>query len=228
MPANAIAYARFSPRPRAEECESVEMQLERCRAFCAGLGYRVLSEHADKDCSGARADNRPGLQAAIAAACKAKGVLVVYSLSRLARNVDDARAIAKQLHRSGAELAMLRESIDTSTPMGKAFFTIMAVFDELEREQIAARTSDAMLRHQTAGRRMTRRDRCPYGWRPDPSDPSRLAEDAEEQVIIARIRQAHAAGRGLREIARTLDASGVPCRGHRWPHSTVRAILRRF
>jgi hypothetical protein len=40
----------------------------------------------------------------------------------------------------------------------------MAVFDELEREQIAARTSDAMLRHQTAGRRMTR-----------PSLPLRLA-----------------------------------------------------
>jgi len=223
---NAVAYARFSPQPRADECESVEMQLERCRAFCAGLGYRVLSEHADKDCSGARADNRPGLQAAIAAACKAKGVLVVYSLSRLARNVDDARAIAKQLHRSGAEQAMLRESIVTSTPMGKAFFTIMTVFDELERE-IAARTSDAMLRHQTAGRPMTRPDRCPYGWRPDPADPDRLAEYPDEQAIIARIRQEHAAGRGLREIARMLDESAILCRGHHWSHSTIRAIVSR-
>jgi DNA invertase Pin-like site-specific DNA recombinase len=116
---------------------------------------------------------------------------------------------------------------DTSTPMGKAFFTIMAVFDELEREQIAARTCDAMLRHQTAGRRMTRSDRCPYGWRPDSTDPTRLAEDPEEQAIIARIRQEHAAGRGLREIARTLDLTGIPCCGHRWSHSTVRAVLRR-
>ncbi len=40
--------------------------------------------------SGGRADNRPGLQAAIALACKRKAVLVVYKLDRLARNTRDA------------------------------------------------------------------------------------------------------------------------------------------
>jgi DNA invertase Pin-like site-specific DNA recombinase len=223
----AILYARFSPRPRAEECESVEMQLDRCRAFCAGLGYRVLSEHSDKDRSGARADNRPGLQAAIHAACSARGVLVVYSLSRLARNVDDARAIAKQLQRCGAELAMLRESIDTSTPMGKAFFTIMAVFDELEREQTAVRTSDAMLRHQGAGRRMSRLDRCPYGTQPDPADLDRLIENPAEAAVLRQIEEMRASGHGSKAIAARLNALGAPCRASRWHHSTIRKILAR-
>src|SRR5438046_8651834 len=81
----AVLYARFSPRPNAEECDSVEKQLERCRAYSLGHGYTVVAEHHDKDLSGARADNRPGLQNAISAACKRKAVLVVYSLSPLGR-----------------------------------------------------------------------------------------------------------------------------------------------
>ena len=64
----AVLYARFSPRPSPDECDSVEKQLERCRAYAAGHGYTVVAEHSDKDLSGGRADNRPGLQDAIALA----------------------------------------------------------------------------------------------------------------------------------------------------------------
>jgi Recombinase len=84
-----------------------------------------------------------------------------------------------------------------------------------------------MLRHQAKGRRMTRPDRCPYGWRPDPADDERLVEDADEQAVIARIREERRHGRGLREIARRLDAAGIACRGGRWSHTTVRSVLLR-
>jgi DNA invertase Pin-like site-specific DNA recombinase len=79
----AVLYARFSPRPNPDERDSVEKQLERCRAYCEGHGYTVVAQHHDKDVSGERADNRPGLQKAITAACDRKAVLCVYSLSRL-------------------------------------------------------------------------------------------------------------------------------------------------
>ena len=48
---------------------------------------------------------------------------------------------------------------------------------------------------------MTRPDRCPYGWRPDPSDQDQLVEAAVEQATIRRIREERRVGRGLREIA---------------------------
>ena len=76
-------YLKNHPSP--EDCDSVEKQIERCRAYAAGHGYTVVAEHEDKDLSGGRADNRPGLQNAIAVACARQAVLVVYSLSRLAR-----------------------------------------------------------------------------------------------------------------------------------------------
>src|SRR5262245_52847651 len=224
---DAILYARYSPRPSAEDCDSVEKQLERCRAYSAGLGYVVLCEHFGKDLSGGRADNRPGLQDAISAACDLKAVLVVYSLSRLARCTRDAIDLAERLNSAGADLAVIQENVNTRSPMGRFIFTLFSALAQLEREQIAERTSTAMLRHQAKGRRMTRPDRCPYGWRPDPADPTRLVEDAKEQAVIARIRQERLTGRGLREIVRRLDLAGVNCRGGRWSHTTVRSVLLR-
>jgi DNA invertase Pin-like site-specific DNA recombinase len=122
---------------------------------------------------------------------------------------------------------VIQENVKTRSPMGRFVFILFSALAELEREQVAERTSAAMLRHQAKGRRMTRPDRCPYGWRPDPSDPERLVEDAEEQATIRRIREERRVGRGLREIARRLDLAGIACRGGQWSHTTVRSILLR-
>jgi DNA invertase Pin-like site-specific DNA recombinase len=122
---------------------------------------------------------------------------------------------------------VITENVNTRSPMGRFIFTLFSALAQLEREQIAERTSTAMLRHQAKGRRMTRPDRCPYGWRPDPNDPERLVEDANEQATIARIKADRQHGRGLREIARRLDVAGIACRGGRWSHTTVRSVLLR-
>jgi site-specific DNA recombinase len=226
-PTPAIVYARFSPRPSPEECSSVEKQLERCRAYAAGHGYHVIAEYFDKDLSGARMDNRPGLQAALDEACKRRAVLVVYKLDRLARNTRECLDMVERLIQNGADLASLTETVNTRGAVGKFFITILAAFDTLVRDQIRERTSAAMRHHQANGRRMTRPDRCPYGWRPDAIDPDRLIEDAEEQAVMARIRGEHQRGGSLRAIARALDEAGIWCRGRRWSHSTIRSVLGR-
>jgi site-specific DNA recombinase len=234
----AVTYARFSPRPNPEECDSAEKQLERCAAYCQGHGYTIIAEYQDKDLSGGRADNRPGLQEAIAAACQRKAILCVYSLSRLARCTKDAIDLAERLNAAGADLAVIQESVNTRSPMGRFIFTLFSALAQLEREQIADRTSTAMLRHQSTGRRMGRLDRAPFGWQPDTAGPRRTGKDGqerparliphpEEQAVIARIRKLCTEGLGLRQIARALDQARLTCRGCRWHHSTIKAILGR-
>jgi DNA invertase Pin-like site-specific DNA recombinase len=122
---------------------------------------------------------------------------------------------------------VIQENVNTRSPMGRFVFILFSALAELEREQVAERTSTAMLRHQAKGRRMTRPDRCPYGWRLDPANQYRLVEDAGEQTVIVRIRVERKHGRGLREIARRLDMAGIACRGGRWSHTTVRSVLLR-
>ena len=111
--------------------------------------------------------------------------------------------------------------------MGRFIFTLFSALAQLEREQIAERTSSAMLKHQANGRRMTHADRCPFGKQPDPHDPALLIDHPAEQKAIATILAARAKGKGFKAIARLLEARGISCRGGRWHHTTVRAILRR-
>ena len=218
----AIIYSRFSPRRNAAECESIETQLERCRDYCRAAGYAVAGEHQDRELSGGRMDNRPGLQAALADACKKKAVLVVYSLSRLARNTRDAIEIADRLDKCGADLASLHERIDTATAMGRFVFKLMAAIAELEREQIGERTSDAMQRHQASGRRMSHH--APYGTAPE---GSALVVNEQEQKTINRIKGLRAEGLGYDGIAAVLMAEGYQPRGKRWHGNTIKRILER-
>ena len=221
----AVIYARFSLRPNAEDRDSVEKQRERCRAYCKAHGYDVIAETDDEDRDGA--DNRPGLQAAIALACKRKAVLVVYRLDRLARSTREALDVLGRLQKSEAGLSSVVEQLDSRSPTGRFFFTRLAAFAELEREQIRARTSAAMRGYQENGRRMTRADRCPFGRQPDPSDPSRLIDQPQEMAALERMRQMRAEGHGAKAITQALNAEGFPCRGQRWHRTTVRRLLAR-
>lgn len=220
---NAILYLRFSPRPDADTTESIETQRERCRAWCTGMGHAVGQEFADREMSGGRADNRPGLQAAIKAVCASKGLLVCYSLSRLARNVRDALEISDRLRKCGANLALLDLNIDTSGPMGRCVFTILAAVAELERNQIRQRTSDAMQRHQSTGRKMG--SVCPWGWRDDPEKPGYMLADTDERKIAWTIGTLAGAGHTPSTIAIMLNRQNVPTRGKSWYHTTIKKIL---
>jgi len=104
---------------------------------------------------------------------------------------------------------------------------VCAEMAEMNRLQVKARTSQEMKRKQAAGHRVTRPDRCPFGWRMDPADNERLAEAPEEQAAIALIRQAAPKGLSYRGICRWLDAQGVQRRGKRWAggHGLVKKIL---
>ena len=223
---NAIIYARFSPRPGAALCESIEFQLERCRAYCQAMNFAVLAEFSDRELSGGRADNRPGLQDALNAACEHKAVLIVYSLSRLARNTRDAISISERLDKCGADLASLSEKIDTTSAGGRLMFTIFAGLATFEREQTAERTSQSMRRHQAAGRRMS--ERTPFGWVRNPQNPALMISDPMEQSIIVQIKGLNEKGFHSREICRELELMEIKCRGGRWYHGTIQNILKRL
>ena len=78
--------------------------------------------------------------------------------------------------------------------------------------------------------RNCRRDRTPYGWRPDPHDDKRLVADPAEQFTLRLAKAEAARGRGLLDLCRWLDRRGRFRRnGKPWRSlpSTLRAILRR-
>ena len=71
-------------------------------------------------------------------------VVVVESISRLARNTKDLLQIVEQITGKGAGFVSLKEQIDTTTPQGRFILTLFAALAELERETTAQRRDEGI------------------------------------------------------------------------------------
>ena len=221
----AIGYVRVSTEDQATEGVSLEAQKAKLVAWCMVNDYELSDVLVDAGLSGGRADNRPGLQAAIDQACKTKSALVVYSLSRLARSTKDTIAIGEKLDKAGADLVSLSEKIDTTSAAGKMIFRMLAVMAEFEKDQISERTKMAMSHKRSKSERV---GTVPYGFDLS-ADGITLTENAGEQATIKTIQVLRARGISLRDIAFNLTESKHPTKkgNAKWSHMTIKSILER-
>jgi site-specific DNA recombinase len=223
---NCIGYVRVSTSGQATDGVSMDAQRERIEAWAKGNGCTLDRVYVDAGLSGKRADNRPELQRALDATCKAKGVLVVYSLSRLARSTRDTLAIAERLDKAGADLVSLSERIDTTSAAGKMLFRLLAVLAEFERDLVAERTRAALAYKRANGERI---GAIPFGF-DLADDGTSLIHNPVEQRALRKIRDMRQRGATLQRIADVLTRAGVSTKTGRsqvWRHTAVRAILAR-
>lgn len=228
----AVIYTRYSPRPRKTkngelvDSLSCEFQETKGREYCQLREMDVLAVYRDKAISGKSMKNRPGLEEALGQVCKERAVLVCYNMARLARSVRDLIKITDVLDKHQADIVLVTEQLDTTTPMGRLVFHVMAAIGQFTRESTGEHTS-AMLRDmQRNGLRTSNRPR--FGWKVDPKDASRVIRDGDEQDTIATMIRLRKQGIGNTFIARALMIQGRKPRGERWHGTTVRRILARY
>ena len=220
----AIGYVRVSTEGQAKEGVSLEAQQAKIQAWCLANDVELAGVFVDAGISGKRQDNRPELQNALSAVTKAKGVLVVYSLSRLARSTKDTIQISERLDKAGADLVSLSEKLDTTSAAGKMVFRMMAVLAEFERDQISERTSTAMAHKKSKGERV---GTIPFGFTLL-DDGKTLVEDKKEQGIIELLELLRESGLSYGKISDILNRKSVPTKktGAKWQGTTVRNILK--
>jgi site-specific DNA recombinase len=222
-----IGYVRVSTQEQSEEGVSLDAQREKIKAWAQLNDEPEPIVFKDAGISGSTISQRPGLQDALDAVCKRKGILVVYSLSRLARSTRDTLGISDRLAKAGAELVSLSEKIDTTSASGKMCFRLLAVLSEFERDQVAERTKSAMAHMRKTGRRISRF--APYGWDFDAAGEALVVNCAEQQVL-QRIRMFRGQGMTLRQIAAELNDHDVPTKlggEGGWSPKVVRSLLLR-
>ena len=119
---------------------SIESQIDLCRQnFDDSDSYLVFQ---DRGYSGKNIE-RPGFQSMMDAVREGRiEKIVVYKLDRLSRNIGDFANLWTELDHYHVQFASVRESFDTSTPMGKAMVFIILTFAQLERETTAVRVKD--------------------------------------------------------------------------------------
>lgn len=218
----ATGYIRVSTEEQATGGHSLAAQRERIAAYCQARGYELVAVEADEGVSGKAAANRPGLSAAIASACKTKGILVVASLDRLARHTRECIEISERLEKCGADLAMIDQQIDTKDPLGEFVFGLLAGLAQLERKQIAKRTSNALRSMQAKG--IAAGGVPPYGFR---KQGKGIVRHDPEMNAVRTIFSLSDGRMSPATIATTLNRRGEPCRGARWYGPAVAAILKR-
>ncbi len=102
--------------------------------------------------SGTKA-SRPGLDEALSL-LKKGDALVVWKLDRLGRSLLNIAALADRFRRDGVDLISLTESVDTTHPMGRFFFSVLAAMAELERDMISERTKAGLSYARSQGKKL--------------------------------------------------------------------------
>lgn len=97
-----------------------------------------------------KSTDRPQLQAMLAFV-REGDVVVIESISRLARSTRDFLNILDDLEQKGVVLISLKEQLDTSTPTGCFMVNIFASLAQLEREQILARQKEGIAAQKANG-----------------------------------------------------------------------------
>lgn len=207
---NAVIYSRVSTQDQADNGVGLDTQEDRCRAVCAARGLNIVAEFSDKGLSG-KLDvcRRPGLAAALAAARTQNAILVVYSVSRVARSQRILWNLIDPGKNESVALISATEPFDTSTPMGRAMLGMIGVWAQLEADLVSERTRDALAQVRASGKKL--------------GAPTMTTVAPE---AVARIHALRAEGLSLRAIVERLNEEAVPgARGGRWWVKTVRSAI---
>lgn len=85
------------------------------------------------------------------AARKRFGAVAVWSIDRMGRSTLDVLKAVEGFERRGVELLIVKQKVDTTSPLGKLLLTILAAFAQMERELISERTKAGMAARRAAG-----------------------------------------------------------------------------
>ena len=83
---------------------------------------------------------------------RAGDMVIVESISHIARNTRDLLSIVSELTEKQVEFVSLKENIDTTTPQGRFMLTVFGALAELERENILERQREGIAIAKDAGK----------------------------------------------------------------------------
>ena len=227
-PKRVAIYSRISVDKDGKSL-SPDRQNQLCRQLAEARGWEVLNPpFEDRDKSGWRAGvKRSGWNALLATVRRGEvDVVMAYSLSRLGRRTRDLLALSDLLNDHGVALVVYDTNIDTTSPSGRVFFTIVAALAELEAEQTSVRVASAHKVAAERGEMPYSGSRC-FGYQGRAK--SRVGDErvARESKAIRYITAQILAGESLSSMARWLNDEGVTTTaGNTWSSTQLSQALR--
>ena len=220
-----VIYVRVSTQEQAKEGYSIGEQIERLQKYCEAMGWEIVETFIDPGYSGGDTD-RPGLQAMIKTV-KTTDVdkVVVYKLDRLSRSQKDTLFLIEDVFlANNADFVSMSENFDTSTPFGRAMIGILAVFAQLEREQIKERMSMGKEARAKEGKWHGGATE-PIGYDYDPATEL-LNVNEYEAMQVRELFSLFLDGVPLRKVEMMFSEKGYTHKHGTWDPKAMRRILR--
>lgn len=215
-------YCRVSTSEQAENGNSISEQQDRMRKYCESLGWNIYDMYVDAGFSGAKTD-RPSLQRLIKDVESHKvDKVLVYKLDRLSRSQKDTLMLIDDVFlANGCDFVSMSENFDTSSPFGRAMIGILAVFAQLEREQIRERMCMGREARAKNGQYIGSRY-SPLGY--DYID-GQLVTNEFEKLQVIKVFNDYANGKPPQKICNELNDAGMYHKNGKWKSITVREII---
>jgi len=220
----AILYVRVSTMKQVNEGDSIDNQTARLKQYASLHGFSDIEVIADEGLSG-KTIEREGLQNVMhAVRTHGTDAVIVYSLSRFARNTIATLEAIEVMNKNGVAFHSLTEQLDTTSPIGRFFLTTIAALAQLEREQIGERTRSVMQFKKSQGERV---GQIPFGSMLD-TTTGKLVDDVNEQAALALVRELHERGLSYTRIASELESRNMMNKAGRshWTKQQIHRIIR--
>ena len=227
---NAYIYTRVSTILQVDGY-SLDAQEEEIRAFAKQRNINIVGKYSDEGKSGKNAEHRPAFNQMMEDIRSRKDnvkYVLVFKLSRFARNTSDTAKYLQELASYGVGLLGVKDGIDTSTVTGKMIANIMGAVAEVELENIHEQTLAG--RQQKARSGLWNGAQAPFGYSLD--NKKLVIEPSEAEIVREIFRLYTEEGQSLQYITRKLNDENVTrnLRGNTkfsgFTDRTIRSILK--
>jgi site-specific DNA recombinase len=218
---NVGIWIRVSTEDQAKG-ESPAHHLERAKAYAIARGWTVKEVYDLAGVSGKSVKDHPEARKMLADVKRGHiNGLIFSKLARLARNTKELLEFSDYFRDHDADLISISETIDTSTPAGRLFFTIIAAMATWEREEIADRQKASILIRAKLGKTINGMAPFGYQWK-----ERKLVIQPDEAPTVRKAYELFLQYRRKGTVAKLLNAAGHRARkGASWSDTQVRRVL---
>lgn len=130
------------------DTQTVDNQRRELMAVADRLGWNIVIELADEGISGAKGrDQRPGYDRLMQMVTRREiDLIACWSVDRLGRSLQHLVGFLGEINDRGVDLYLHTQGLDTSTPAGRAMFSMLSVFAEFERSILRQRIMAGLAR----------------------------------------------------------------------------------